>query len=330
MKKILLVEDEEQLRELFAIKLGREGFQVIEASNGKEALDQLSKTKPDIIISDITMPVMDGRQLFDEVHKLGPDFAAIPFIFLTAHRAVSQQIEGLKQGAAAYITKPVKFEMLIASVNSILNFQERQSQLVEDQIKNIVREKLEKYGASLSEDFDVSGLVDEYHKVILESENPAFDASLIESLHLRIRSLADVNKLCGCFANFMEDREAFTIGFVELLVNAIEHGKLGIGYDLKTKLIDSGRLHDEIEERCAALPDKFVDIFVERIDGYLKFRIEDHGEGFDHKPFLAFDPENRASTHGRGLAISKSVAFPDLTYSDGGSIVHFSAKTLDS
>lgn len=118
-KKILLVDDEPALRMGLKIRLEANGFQVLEASDGQMALDKARSEKIDAIILDVMLPVIDGYKVcrmlkFDEKYK------NIPIIMLTA-RAQSQDEQMSKEvGANAYLTKPIKSEILIAKINEFV------------------------------------------------------------------------------------------------------------------------------------------------------------------------------------------------------------------
>ncbi|UCG38450.1 MAG: response regulator [bacterium] len=115
--RILIVDDEENIRHLLRLAFEEE-FEVIEATHGMEAFELAVKEKPDIILSDIMMPRLDGYGLYRKV-KSRPDTATIPFVFLSAKKDVDERVEGLEMGADDYITKPFSIKELKAKVRSI-------------------------------------------------------------------------------------------------------------------------------------------------------------------------------------------------------------------
>ncbi|HSF80639.1 MAG TPA: HD domain-containing phosphohydrolase [Anaerolineales bacterium] len=117
---LLVVEDNPVLREGLQDILAHEGYQVLTASNGKEALDRLSLTSPDLILSDISMPTMDGYALFQAV-RTRPEWVTIPFIFLTARGERSDVLTGKNLGAEDYLVKPLTRDELLTAVNARLN-----------------------------------------------------------------------------------------------------------------------------------------------------------------------------------------------------------------
>lgn len=122
---ILIVEDNPILREGLQEMLELEGFQVFTAANGREALDEMENLIPDLILSDIAMPVMDGYDFFYTVRE-HPKWVTIPFVFLTARGEREDVLAGKDMGAEDYLIKPVTHEDLVTVVNSRL---ERSHQL---------------------------------------------------------------------------------------------------------------------------------------------------------------------------------------------------------
>jgi DNA-binding response OmpR family regulator len=118
MAKILVVEDEQDLRELIVLELEEVGHTTFEAKNGLQGLEKLSQERPDLILSDITMPEMNGYQFFRSVREGHPEHDQTPFILLTALSARQDELKGLRLGVDDYLTKPIDFELLIARVEA--------------------------------------------------------------------------------------------------------------------------------------------------------------------------------------------------------------------
>ena len=116
---ILLVEDDIALLEGMADTLDMKGYKTIKATNGREGLDVLQQVCPDLIISDIMMPEMDGHEFHKEVLS-HPEHATIPFIFLTARSNQADVRRGLREGVDAYLTKPFDLEDLLIQVQNKL------------------------------------------------------------------------------------------------------------------------------------------------------------------------------------------------------------------
>lgn len=120
---VLLVEDNYDFRFYLKDNL-KQYYNVTVASNGKEAWKMIKNDPPDVIISDVMMPIMDGHELCEKV-KSDPRTLHIPVILLTAQSSDQHRIAGLEAGAIEYISKPFNFEILISSINSALKFQRR-------------------------------------------------------------------------------------------------------------------------------------------------------------------------------------------------------------
>ena len=118
-KRLLIVDDEPNLLRAVAACLKAENYDVSTARSGREALMHLAESVPDLIVSDIRMPGMDGYQLVRQLRG-SPRTALVPIIFLTAKEEIADRIEGFRAGIDAYLTKPFEPEELIAVVNGIL------------------------------------------------------------------------------------------------------------------------------------------------------------------------------------------------------------------
>jgi DNA-binding response OmpR family regulator len=131
MKKILLIEDNTEVRENTSEILELAKYQVISAENGKLGVDLALKEKPDLIICDIMMPVLDGYGVLHLLSK-NPDTASIPFIFLTAKTERSDIRKGMEMGADDYLTKPFDDIELLNAVESRL----RKSEMIRKEFSN--------------------------------------------------------------------------------------------------------------------------------------------------------------------------------------------------
>lgn len=122
--KILIVDDEEDILELLDYNLSKEGFHVFRANNGKDGVDIAGKEKPDIILLDIMMPVMDGIQACQEIRKI-EDLKDAYIIFLTARVEEYSEIAGFSAGADDYISKPIKPGALVSRIQTVLKRQQK-------------------------------------------------------------------------------------------------------------------------------------------------------------------------------------------------------------
>ena len=114
-KKILIVEDEANIRELLRLYLEREGYAVIEAENGVEGIKLWKSEKPDMLLLDVMMPVMDGWTVCKEIRAESD----VPIIMLTAKGETADRVSGLEMGADDYIVKPLEMPEVIARVRAV-------------------------------------------------------------------------------------------------------------------------------------------------------------------------------------------------------------------
>ena len=114
-KKILIVEDEANIRELLRLYLEREGYTVLEAENGVEGIKKWKSDKPDMLLLDVMMPVMDGWAVCREIRAESD----VPIIMLTAKGETADRVSGLEMGADDYIVKPLEMPEVIARVRAV-------------------------------------------------------------------------------------------------------------------------------------------------------------------------------------------------------------------
>lgn len=118
MKSILVIEDNNDIRENLAELLELQGFVILTANHGKQGLDLIMAQKPDLVICDITMPELDGFEVLNLIRK-NKQMASVPFIFLTARSEKTDRERGLAEGALHYIIKPFTEDQLMAAVSTI-------------------------------------------------------------------------------------------------------------------------------------------------------------------------------------------------------------------
>jgi DNA-binding response OmpR family regulator len=119
-KKILCIEDDRETAALIVEELIERGFEVSIAHDGRSGLAAILKNMPDLVLSDISMPVMSGFELLERLTALEPRFAKMPFVFLTALTDRDNELKGRQLGADDYVTKPIDFDMLTTIINARL------------------------------------------------------------------------------------------------------------------------------------------------------------------------------------------------------------------
>ena len=279
-QKILAVDDEALNREILADYLSIAGFDVIEADDGDTALLMLA-SHPDVdaIVLDRMMPRMDGIKVLGEL-KSDPRLRDIPVIVQTAAASTEQIVEGIRAGAYYYLTKPYEDIILLGIISAAID------------------------GAA--EKKDLRDEIGKNHRV----------QALLQQGRFRFRTLEEAKGLAVFIANCCPDPETVGPGLLELLVNAVEHGNLGIDYDQKAALIAENRWQSEIEHRLAAGENrnKFAELAYEYKGGAIQIRIKDTGKGFDWTDFLEISPQRVTHAHGRGIATAKALSFSSLDY----------------
>ncbi len=118
LKKVLIVDDEPDILEIISYNLIKEGYEILTAKNGMEALDKVASYKPDLVILDIMMPKMGGVEVC-KILRSKPEYNDTLIIFLSALSDESSQIKGLETGADDYVSKPISPKVLVSRVNAI-------------------------------------------------------------------------------------------------------------------------------------------------------------------------------------------------------------------
>jgi DNA-binding NarL/FixJ family response regulator len=119
-KKILCIEDDEETSALLAEELIDRGFDVSVAHDGQEGFSAILRWTPDLVLCDISMPVMSGFEVLKRLTDISPRFSQMPFVFLTAFADRETELKGRQLGADDYVTKPIDFDILTAVVKARL------------------------------------------------------------------------------------------------------------------------------------------------------------------------------------------------------------------
>jgi DNA-binding NarL/FixJ family response regulator len=123
-KRLLVVDDEPNLLRAVAVCLRAEGYDVVTARSGQEALVRVAESVPDLVVSDIRMPGMDGFQLARQLRS-SPRTDLVPVVFLTAKDETADRVAGFRSGVDAYLVKPFEPDELVAVISNILRRVER-------------------------------------------------------------------------------------------------------------------------------------------------------------------------------------------------------------
>ena len=119
MSKILIVEDNEMNRDMLSRRLERKGYDVVMAEDGKKGVDMSKSENPDLILMDLSLPVMDGQEATSTI-KGNEETKKIPIIVLTAHAMAGDREKALDAGADEYDTKPIDFKRLLGKIKEFI------------------------------------------------------------------------------------------------------------------------------------------------------------------------------------------------------------------
>jgi DNA-binding response OmpR family regulator len=285
---VLIVEDNALDRALLDAHLSRDGFDTEFAGDGVEAWSMLDShpDRYDLVLLDRTMPRMDGIELLRRI-KADHRFLILPVILQSAMVGREEVIEGIRAGAYYYLAKPYDTEMLLS----------------------VVRTAASDRAASRDLQLRVRR-----GKQVLQ---------LLDEAHFTYRTIEEARGLAAVLASACPDAESTVIGLTELMVNAVEHGNLGITYDEKSELLAEGGWAAEVSRRLT-LPEnrgKRVDVRFLRGDDELRFTICDRGNGFEWSRYLDIDPRRAFDRHGRGILMARHVSFFSIEYRGTGSEV---------
>ena len=287
---IFVIDDEETNRDIISeyFEMMPDKFILETAIDGEDAWAQLEKEpdKFDVILLDRIMPGMSGMDILHKIKK-HPVLTHLPVIFQSGLSSNDDINEGIKAGAHYYLTKPFDYDLLYSV------------------IKTAVHERLEfrRMTNELTEHFDTM--------------------SCLTYATFRFQTVSQARKLSILLANACNNTEKVVMGLTELLINAVEHGNLGITYDEKSELNNNGTLFDEIEKRLN-LDDykfRFVEVTFSHSDNIIEIMITDEGNGFEWEQYLTITPERVLDNHGRGIAMASLMSFDKLEYLGCGNSV---------
>jgi len=286
--QILIVDDEPLNLEIILDHLENKNFECHTAHNGEVAWEKLSQAPNfyDLVLLDRMMPQLDGMEVLRRM-KENDDLRNIPVIIQTA-RASKQDIEdGLTAGALFYLTKPFNRTQLISLVDAV----------TEDRQRHLALQK--------------------------KAQRHTNTLSLLDSGHFTFQTLDEAQALASLLADTCPASEKVVTGLSELLINAVEHGNLGIGYEEKSKMQQEGNWLQEIERRLL-MPEneaKKIHVTYTRRKNCIEFIIKDEGQGFSWEKYLQLDPARAFDSHGRGIALANMSSFSTISYEGCGNKV---------
>lgn len=289
--RILVVDDEPFSLDIVVASLG-EAYEVHALHDGAAAMQLLAYGAEafDLVILDRCMRAPDGISVLRSMRG-SPRWARTPVIMQSAAADPDEVAEGIAAGADAYLTKPFRMAALSSMVRTVL---QRAREMAE------IRERA------------------------VELENAM---RLMGEGMFRFRTLNEAATLACGLSALCASADMVRVGLSELLINAVEHGNLGLGFDRKGELLQAGGWHDEVERRLQApeFRDRRATLTVTVAADEVRFLIQDEGAGFDSGPYLDMPGAHEAHINGRGIALARKLAFPSLRYRAGGNAVEASA-----
>jgi len=196
-------------------------------------------------------------------------------------------LEGLTAGAHYYVTKPYDNQTLVAIVSAAIR------------------------------DYK------SYAEVQVSLKQTTQTLKMLDKGLFSFKSLTEGRNLAAMLANACPNPDNVILGLTELMVNALEHGNLGISYDEKSKLNDCDDWENEVMRRLSLPSNKDKNIYIEfnRNDNEITFLITDQGSGFDWRQYMAICPSRVFDSHGRGIAMANLISFDQIEYLEPGNQV---------
>lgn len=286
MTRILIVDDEIVNLMIMQDTLESAGYTIDQAEDGEEAWQMMQEQTYEAVVLDRIMPRLNGLDLLRRI-KAEPRWATLPVIMQTAADKQQEILEGLEAGAYYYLTKPYEPRVLRMLVGTVV------AELTE-------KAKLREAGADL--------------------QNTLL---LFERGELRFRTIDQARHIAAALSPLCRTETSTDTGLMELLVNAIEHGNLGITYADKSRLRMEGQWEAEVERRLTLTPwsERQARLAFHRDGDIIEFAIIDEGAGFDWKPYMNFDPDRAFDLHGRGIAMANMLSFASVEYRGSGNTV---------
>jgi len=285
---LLLVDDDPVNLEILVEHLEEAGYHTVTASHGDEAWDilHLGTIPFQAVLLDRMMPGMDGMAVLAKM-KSHASLSRLPIIMQTAAVSSEEIREGIEAGVFYYLTKPYTKEVVVAIVQAAVR-------------------DFTKYQSIQSE---------------LAEQSKIFHC--LRSAQFEFQTLEEAQTLALLLAQACPEPDRVAPGLTDLLLNAVEHGNLHLTYDDKTELQQTGEWETEIARRLS-LPEfahKQATIRFHRNAERIEFTITDQGPGFDWKRHWDISPDLVFATHGRGIAMARTLSFDTMEYRGVGNEV---------
>lgn len=285
--RVLIVDDVEENIKILRLDIEAAGYEVVGSENGKAALNLLIRDNDfDVILLDRMMPEMDGMEFLARI-KDHEELISIPIIMQTAADSHEQIREGIDAGVFYYLTKPFTPELMLALLKSAIDYKHE-------------KESLNKEMSEIYQAF-----------------------SMLEYGQFTFKTLEEARTIAILLSNCHPDPQKIVVGLSEIMVNAIEHGNLEIGYETKKSLMLNFGWKKEIDKRLQdeKYKDRHATISYKKVRGKIVFRVADQGKGFESEHYIEFSPSRAMDPNGRGIATAATKTFDELNYRESGNVV---------
>ena len=287
MSKILIIGDDKHFLESFIDAIPTDLHRISVVTSDEMAMEELKDGIGfSVIVIDHHMPHVNGNKLIRYL-KGDSDYRNIPVICISTSGDYESYSEAIKSGAHAYLIKPINSPLLLTLVNSAIKHH--------DELVKINRAAQEK-GEALH---------------------------FLQEGRYHCRTIIEAGRLANGLAHLCPDQDWVRLVLHELLINAIEHGNLEIGYSEKSRLIQEDQLNQEAERRLSdpVYCDRRATVEFCRVSDCLTFTIQDEVSGFDWQSYLHVDPDRLMDANGRGIAMSNLSAANAIEYQGNGNTV---------
>jgi DNA-binding response OmpR family regulator len=285
--QILVVDDDWVVSSILERILTKAGYDITLATNGHAALELFASNRTfHTVLLDRQMPGMDGMDVLHHMKRM-EHLKDIPVVFQSAMDTEEEILEGLRAGALYYLVKPLDPKLVLQVVAAATN----------------------EYASR--------------REFWAEMEGTRSAMGLIHRGVFHYQTMPQCHDLAALLAKACPDPKRSVIGLSELMINALEHGNLGITYDEKSALIETHTWAAEVSRR-QLLPEnlaKWVEVTLVRSPTRTRFRIQDQGKGFPWEEFQTPTPERLFDTHGRGILLARWEAFDRVEYLGVGNCV---------
>jgi len=290
---VLVVDDEHFNLEIIKEYLSEIDIETVCVDSGEQALEILQETprRFSAVLLDRMMPGIDGIEVLTKI-KANESTNRLPVIMQTAKAGTDHMLEGLKAGAHYYLSKPYDQQTLLAIISTAIRDYKR------------------------------------YINIQKNLEQASQTLKLMAKGEFSFRSLDEARRLSALLANACPESDSVAFVLTELMINAIEHGNLGISYKEKSRLIAEEKWEDEVLQRLSlpANSNKHVTIEFNRSEDSISFLITDQGSGFGWQQYMEISPNRAFDSHGRGIAMANSICLNQIEYLETGNKVRVTVK----